>query len=225
MTQLPAVSKADLDSITPRPREMTEVLTALEEKGDGRVGQVRKAMEKWGRIEIVDAAFKVIGERIVTPSSIIFLVVKLRLAPPGTNTETKDLSVDETKRVTVANEKKDEEFLLSKADAEELPKTKNSGWAHAPRWPASRKPTWWIVLGDAKQNKIVVPPIRITDVPYADTDAADGRDYRTYKIQFQGPPSTGVFTWKVYVVSDTYVAEDPNRDVTVRTSSLAPRLG
>ncbi|TEB29020.1 translocation protein sec63 [Coprinellus micaceus] len=216
LTQLPAVSKADLDSITPRPREMTEVLNALEEKGDARVGQVRKALEKWGRIEIVDAAFKVIGERIVTPSSIIFLVVKLRIVPPGTNTETKDLSVDETKRVTVANEKKDEEFLLSKADAEELPRTKSSGWAHAPRWPASRKPTWWIVLGDAKQNKIVVPPIRITDVPYADADAEDGRDYRTYKIQFQGPPSTGVFTWKVYVVSDTYVAEDPSRDVTLK---------
>lgn len=218
LTQLPAVSKADLDSLTPRPREMTEVLRALQEKGDGRVGQVRKAMEKWGRIEIVDAAFKVIGERVVTPSSIIFLVVKLRLVPPGVSTEKKDLSVDETKRIAAANEKQDEEFLISKLDAEEIPKTKTPGWAHAPRWPASRKPTWWIVLGDAKQNTIVVPPMRITDVPYADAESE--RDYRMYKVQFQGPPSTGVFTWKIHVVSDTYVREEASRDVTVSFSDI-----
>ncbi|KAF6743039.1 translocation protein sec63 [Ephemerocybe angulata] len=215
LTQLPGVSKADIDALTPRPREMTEVLSALQEKGDARAGQVQKAIQKWGRVEIVDAVFKVIGERIITPSSIIFLVVKLRLVPPGTSTEKKDLSVDETKRVAAANEKKDEEFLLTKGDAEDVPKGKTTtGWAHAPRWPTARKPTWWLVLGDEKQGRVVVPPIRISDIPYADSESE--RDYRTYKIQFQGPPSTGVFTWKVFVVSDTYVAEEANRDITLK---------
>ncbi|KAF6759689.1 translocation protein sec63 [Ephemerocybe angulata] len=172
LTQLPGVSKADIDALTPRPREMTEVLSALQEKGDACAGQVQKAIQKWGRVEIVDAVFKVIGERIITPSSIIFLVVKLRLVPPGTSTEKKDLSVDETKRVAAANEKKDEEFLLTKGDAEDVPKGKTTGESE--------------------------------------------RDYRTYKIQFQGPPSTGVFTWKVFVVSDTYVAEEANRDITLK---------
>jgi translocation protein SEC63 len=65
LTQLPGVSKADIDSFSPRPREMTEVLSALEEKGDGRVGTVRKAISKWGRVEIVDAAFK--GTFLLTP--------------------------------------------------------------------------------------------------------------------------------------------------------------
>lgn len=213
LTQLPNVSKADIDSFTPRPREMTEVLSALEEKGDGRVSTVRKAISKWGRVEIVDAAFKVIGERVVTPSSIIFLVVKLRLTPPGSNTERKDVSVDEAKRIVQYNDKKDEEFLLSKQEAEDLPKSRSTGWAHAPHWPSSRKPTWWLVLGDEKQNRVVVPPMRISDIPYADTES--DRDYRTYKIQFQGPPSTGVFTWKLYVVSDTFVAEEASKDLTL----------
>ncbi|RXW12291.1 hypothetical protein EST38_g13561 [Candolleomyces aberdarensis] len=213
LTQLPGVSKADIDSFTPRPREMTEVLSALEEKGDGRVGTVRKAISKWGRVEIVDAAFKVIGERVVTPSSIIFLVVKLRLTPPGSNTERKDVSVDEAKRIVQYNDKKDEEFLLSKQEAEDLPKGRSTGWAHAPHWPSNRKPTWWLVLGDEKQNRVVVPPIRISDIPYADTES--DRDYRTYKIQFQGPPSTGVFTWKLFVVSDTFVAEEASKDLTL----------
>ncbi|KAJ2913503.1 hypothetical protein MD484_g6889, partial [Candolleomyces efflorescens] len=213
LTQLPGVSKADIDSFSPRPREMTEVLSALEEKGDGRVGTVRKAISKWGRVEIVDAAFKVIGERVVAPSSIIFLVVKLRLTPPGSDTERKDVSVDEAKRIVQYNEKKDEEFLLAKQEAEDLPKSRSTGWAHAPHWPSSRKPTWWLVLGDEKQNRVVVPPVRISDIPYADPES--DRDYRTYKIQFQGPPSTGVFTWKLFVVSDTFVAEEASKDLTL----------
>lgn len=129
--------------------------------------------------------------------------------------------MDDAKRIAIANEKKDEEFLLSKGEAEELDAGKvvdgtTTGWAHAPFWPAARKPTWWLVLGDEKQNRIVVPPIRISDIPYADTTGESERDYRTYKIQFQGPPSTGVFTWKVFVVSDTYVGEEGGVSVTVR---------
>ncbi|KAJ2920663.1 hypothetical protein H1R20_g16432, partial [Candolleomyces eurysporus] len=109
LNSLPGVSEADIDSFAPRLREMTEVLSALEEKGDGRAGTVRKAISKWGRVEIVDAAFKVIGERVVTPS--------------------KDVSVDEAKRIVQYNDKKDEEFLLSKQDAEDLPKGRSTGWA------------------------------------------------------------------------------------------------
>lgn len=80
----------------------------------------------------------VIGERVVTPSSIIFLVVKLRISPPGSSTERKELSVDETKRIVKLNDTKDEEFLTSRAEAEEIsPAGANANdWAHAPFWPA-----------------------------------------------------------------------------------------
>jgi len=74
------------------------------------------------------------------------------------------------------------------------------------------------VLGDDKSNRIVVPPFKITDIPFS--NAGSDRDYRSYKIQFQGPPSTGLFTWRVYLVSDTFVGEEVVKDITVRSFSF-----
>jgi translocation protein SEC63 len=37
---------------------MSDVLHSLEEKNDPRSNDVKKALEKWGRVEIVEAAFK-----------------------------------------------------------------------------------------------------------------------------------------------------------------------
>lgn len=58
--------------------------------------------------------------------------------------------------------------------------------------------------------------MKISEIPYAETGADKDRDYRSYKIQFQGPPNTGLFTWKVYLVSDTFVGEEVTRDIAVR---------
>ena len=77
----------------------------------------------------------------------------------------------------------------------------------------NHKPSWWIVLADAKSDRLVVPPLKVTDVPFADSTRA--RDYRSYKLKFQAPPGTGLFTWRVIVVSDTYIAEDAAKDLQV----------
>ena len=77
-----------------------------------------------------------------------------------------------------------------------------------------RKPGWWLVLADDKSNRIVVPPLKISDVPAS--RPGKERDYRCYKVQFQAPPNVGLFTWKVYLVSDTLVGEELCRDITVR---------
>jgi translocation protein SEC63 len=50
-------------------------------------------------------------------------------------------------------------------------------------------------------------------VPFADLTRM--RDYRSYKLKFQAPPGTGLFTWRVIVVSDTYIAEDAAKDIQV----------
>ena len=78
----------------------------------------------------------------------------------------------------------------------------------------NRKPSWWIVLADVKSNKVVVPPMKITDVPVADPQR--GIDYRAYKIQFQAPQNVGLFTWKVVVLSDTFVGDEASRDVVLK---------
>ncbi len=58
-----------------------------------------------------------------------------------------------------------------------------------------------------------MPPLKVTDVPFADRTRV--RDYRSYKLKFQAPPGTGLFTWRVIVVSDTYIAEDAAKDLQV----------
>jgi hypothetical protein len=66
--------------------------------------------------------------------------------------------------------------------------------------------------------------MKITDVPFVDPTGR--RDYRLYKIKFQAPPGTGLFTWRAIVVSDTYIGEDAAKDLQVcflhsRCSSFA----
>lgn len=68
-----------------------------------------------------------------------------------------------------------------------------------------------------KVNRVIVPPMRFSDIPY--TDSSKSRNYRTYKLQFQAPPNAGAYTFQYHIVSDTFVGEDIKRDVTVRDSS------
>lgn len=77
-----------------------------------------------------------------------------------------------------------------------------------------RKPGWWLVLADDKSNRVVVPPLKVTDVPFRRT--GDASDFRAYKIQFQAPQNTGLLTWRVYVVSDSFVGEEATQDIVVR---------
>ena len=56
--------------------------------------------------------------------------------------------------------------------------------------------------------------MKITDVPHADSRHPD--TYRSYKMQFQAPQNVGLFTWKVFVVSDTFVGDEAVRDITLK---------
>ncbi|KAL0949851.1 hypothetical protein HGRIS_009884 [Hohenbuehelia grisea] len=221
LTQLPGVDQDEVDKLPTDAPKIDEFATALEEKRDGRAQDAKEVLRNWGRIELVDASFQVIGERIVTPASIVFLVVKLRISPPGsTLNEEKDLGVDETKRLIKYNEEKDQEFLLNKENDEPLEDaTSLSEWAHAPYWPGNRKPSWWVLLADDKTQRVIVPPMKVTDVPFSRTNA--DRNYRSYKMQFQAPQSVGLFTWKLYVVSDTFVGEEVTRGIELKIDDVS----
>ena len=140
----------------------------------------------------------------MTPLSFINLIVKLRI-PTGSTTE------DEPSVSPKDAEKREQDFLVGKKDVEDI-SLENTGraFAHAPHWPQVKKPSWWVILGDIKTNRVVVPPFKVSDVPYTDSD------YRMYKMQFQAPPNVGSYTWRVHVVSDTYVGDDTYQDITVR---------
>jgi translocation protein SEC63 len=56
--------------------------------------------------------------------------------------------------------------------------------------------------------------MKMTDVPFSDPNNQD-RNYRLYKVQFQAPQGVGLFTWKVCLISDTFIGEEICRDLAV----------
>ncbi|KAG8218226.1 translocation protein sec63 [Butyriboletus roseoflavus] len=207
--QLPGFDSAASSS---GKQDLATFVRELKESGNGHASEASKTLESWGTLEIVDMVFKVIGERLVTPSSIVFLLVKLRVKEPGAPSPVQDA------KSTKKNDDIDEKFLNARGDAEQV-EMHGARYAHAPYWPEFRKPGWWLVLADEKSNRIVVPPLKISDVPFS--DASKERNYRCYKVQFQAPPNVGLFTWKVYFVSDTLVGEETCRPITLKIDDVS----
>ena len=165
------------------------------------------------------------------------MLIKARISPLGTVESDVPEDVDTVKRAIKFNEEKDYDFLANgKGDSEESDNNKGLGFAHAPYWPEvhfrlnclpmlrllkallwpfqARKPSWWILLADGKSNRVIVPPMKITDLPFSDPTKT--RNFRAYKLQFQAPQTVGMYTWKLFAVSDTFVGEDVVRDMVVR---------
>ncbi len=55
--------------------------------------------------------------------------------------------------------------------------------------------------------------MKISDVPIANPNIP--QDYRTYKLQFQAPPNIQTFSWKLCLISDTFVGEEAMQDISV----------
>ncbi|KAH9172135.1 Sec63 Brl domain-containing protein [Lactarius sanguifluus] len=221
--QLPGMKRGDIRALPATSRDFADVISHLEEQKNVLVEDARKAVERWGRIEIVNATFKVIGERIVTPQALVHLVLKLRISPPAAvkATESNGKTGSENRPTVDPDEEArlDDAFLNGAKDVEDFQlSTPILGSAHAPLWPSNHKPGWWIVLADAKSDRLVVPPMKVTDVPFVDPTCP--KDYRLYKIKFQAPPGTGLFTWRVIVVSDTYIGEDAAKDLQLRVEEF-----
>jgi len=222
--QLPGLKNDDIRAIPIISRDFLDVVTVLDQQKNPYTADARKTLERWGRIEIVDARFRVIGERIVTPQALVHLVVKLRISPPKSTTPSEANGTAETGSHRAidadAEARLDDTFLNNPRDAEDLlSPTPILGSAHVPLWPLDHKPSWWIVIADVKSDRLVVPPLKVTDVPFADPSRV--RDYRSYKLKFQAPAGTGLFTWRVMVVSDTFIAEDGAKDLQLRVEEFA----
>ncbi|KZO93774.1 DnaJ-domain-containing protein [Calocera viscosa TUFC12733] len=208
--QLPKIKNEEVS--VDAPDNVETWLKLWQKFGDARLEEAKKAFSRWGRLEVVDAYFKVIDEKVVTPGAIVFLVLKLRLQPPAilaNGQASKSLEQDTSK----PNNYDETAFLLSRKEAEDLPKgAVTPGLAHAPRWPEDRRPGWWVLIGDRRTDRVVVPPIRITNVPLSD-ESRPSHNYRTYKMQFQAPPQIAIYPFSVHIISDTYIGEDAIRDV------------
>ncbi|WWC88015.1 uncharacterized protein L201_002918 [Kwoniella dendrophila CBS 6074] len=197
----------------------------------------------WPRLEVIDAEFKVAGESLVTPSSIVDLTFKCRYVYPTTplsllskpkpllpngdlkeENATPDSVADVENSVSKAevdNEKATPADLKEKivekvAERSEIgtkgkePKkieVPPNGFAHAPYWPQLRKPHFYVLLGDSKLDKVIVPPVKITDIPLPKPDGTPS-EAKEFSLQFQAPPQANLYSFVAHWRSDSFLGCD-----------------
>ncbi|CBQ71446.1 related to SEC63-ER protein-translocation complex subunit [Sporisorium reilianum SRZ2] len=176
----------------------------------------------WPRVELVDAFFKVSGERLVTTGAIVQFVVKLRLLPPK-----KDGSLLRDGRRLDAKRMDEESSVRPDDDASSSTDTKKKdasagdkdegkqpiGFARAPYFWDERKPSWWVMIGDQKLDRVIVQPTKVSDM---------GADHvRTYSVQFQAPPQAGLYTFQAMLNSDSFLGSDASRMVKLKVEDAS----
>ena len=194
-------------------------------------------------LQIERAFFKVIGDRVVTPGSLVQLVVKVRAIPPGTpaasipKVDPEDLEdrdpeegdVDAlkgrkkpTKRRRRNSEGKIVETFESKEEDTQPP------LAYAPFFGADHAPRWHVFLAESRSGRIAVPPFTFTnfDKSIFTKDGKPTFNVVTLKAQFQAPPQVHAFPFTMHLVCDSYAGFDSKVDVVldVRDVSEAAKV-
>ncbi|QRV72321.1 DnaJ domain protein [Ceratobasidium sp. AG-Ba] len=221
LLQYPNVKKEDTVPI--RSGDVSELLSRLDDRASG----VRAAAQSAGKLEVIDAKFKVIGERIVTPNAIVNLVFRAQVVPrvKTEGNEEKELSVDEAKAAAKALEDRENTFLATRHEMEPAPEgtdEENVRYVHAPRWPEHRKPSWWVMICNQQGDKVIFGPQKFSDVPEA-TPGTSGLSAkgRLYKLQFQSPPNVGTYAFRAVFVSDTFVGDDLAMDLSLTVEDVS----
>ena len=171
----------------------------------------------WPRLELVDAFFKVSGERLVTTGAIVQFVVKLRLLPPkkdgsllrdGRRLDAKRL--DEESSVRPDDDESDKK---KDGSAEKDEGKQPIGFARAPYFWDERKPSWWVTIGDPKLDRVIVQPTKVSDI--------GANIVRTYSVQFQAPPQAGLYTFQALLKSDSFLGSDASRMVKLKVEDAS----
>ncbi|KAL4970441.1 J domain-containing protein [Aspergillus stella-maris] len=181
-------------------------------------------------LQISKAWFKVMGEKVITPSSLVQLVVKARFIPPGSTSVPEPTAVD---LEDIDPEEGDLDALMGRgpsrnrsvkmADGSNKGSTIQPPLANAPYLARDHSPRWQIFLADGKQNKIAVPPFTFTTFEKPLFDEAGNPTYnvQTLKMQFQAPPQVGDFHFVMHMVCDSYLGLDSKLDITLHIDDPA----
>ena len=173
------------------------------------------------RLQVEKAFFKVVGEKYITPGSLVSLVVKCRFAPPGAPNVPQ---VNELDLEDVDPEEDDLDAILGRkkmaGKGEKEPKDDKPiqpPLAFAPYFARDYSPRWHVFLTDSKQGKMAVPPFTFTtfDKPIYDESGKPTFNMQTLKAQFQAPPAAGHYTFVMHLICDSYVGFDTKMEVTL----------
>ncbi|CAI2175526.1 11208_t:CDS:10, partial [Funneliformis geosporum] len=166
-------------------------------------------------LQVDRAYFKVVGDKIITPGSIVTLIIKLRIV----NSKSK---AEEIKMNGVSNDDDDDEEekgsyldsedeLLYGGNKNKQISNEKNDFVHAPYLSRDKKPYWWIFMADDKKDKIIIEPMKVTDIVTT----------RTIKRQFQAPQEPGLYSFVAYIKSDSYVGTDIRKDLRLDVKKLS----
>ncbi|KAF2119972.1 Sec63 Brl domain-containing protein [Lophiotrema nucula] len=165
-------------------------------------------------LHVEKAFFKVVGERFVTPSSLVQFVLKCRFLPPGSigvppvkESDLQDIDPDEGDVAAITGRKDDKSGQ----------KPIQPALTHAPYFARNHAPRWNIFLADSKQGKIAVPPFTFStfDKPILDESGNPTYNVQTLKMQFGAPPQAGSYTFVMHMICDSYIGMDTQKEVTL----------
>ncbi|KAL2843129.1 Sec63 Brl domain-containing protein [Aspergillus pseudoustus] len=181
-------------------------------------------------LQISKAFFKVMGEKVITPSSLVQLVVKARFIPPGSTNvpevnpaDLEDIDPEEGDLDALMGRGPSRNRSVKFADGQNKDSTIQPPLANAPYLARDHSPRWNIFLADAKQGKIAVPPFTFTtfDKPLFDESGKPTYNVQTLKMQFQAPPQVGDFPFVMHVVCDSYLGLDAKLDINLHIDDPA----
>ena len=165
-------------------------------------------------LHIEKAFFKVVGERFVTPSSLVQFVLKCRFVPPAAvdlpDVNPKDL-------LDIDPEEGDIAAITGRKNDRSGEKPIQPPLTHAPYYARDHAPRWHVFLADSKQGRIAVPPFTFStfDKPILDESGKPTYNVQTLKMQFGAPPQAGSYTFVMHVVCDSYIGMDTKMEVTL----------
>jgi translocation protein SEC63 len=182
-------------------------------------------------LKISKAWFKVMGEKVITPSSLVQLVVKARFIPPGSKdvpepdpTDLEDIDPEEGDLDALMGRGPSRNRSVKFADGQNnVNKKVQPPLAHAPYLALDHSPRWQIFLADGKQGKIAVPPFTFTtfEKPLLDESGNPTYNVQTLRMQFQAPPQVGDFHFVMHMVCDSYIGLDSKLDITLHIDDPA----
>ena len=187
-------------------------------------------------LKVEKAFFKVMGERFITPGSLVQFVVKGRIIPPGSVNipevdpkDLEDVDPDEGDLDGVMGRRTAGRSRGAQMQNDSTPSSASNTekplvppLAYAPYFPRDHSPRWNIFLADGKMGKIAVPPFRITTFdkpPFQEKDGSPTYLMQSFKMQFQAPPQPGKYSFVMHVVCDSYIGMDSQQDIVLEVES------
>ncbi|KIW31070.1 uncharacterized protein PV07_02753 [Cladophialophora immunda] len=197
---------------------------------DQQYNQAMAVAAQIPHLVIAKAFFKVVGERVVTPGSLVQLVIKARVIPPGTPEkeippinplDLEDIDPDEGDLDALHGRKPAKSRRRKLPDGSYVEDDAKEGsvqppLAHAPYFAADHAPRWHVFLAEARTGRISVPPFTFTsfDRPIFHPDTGKPTfNVVTLKCSFQAPPQVHAFPFIMHLVCDSYIGLDDKVEV------------